>query len=117
MFTQHQQSSDTGSPHLGSPIGSTATTVAASSLYSTAKPLAGKIALSDIPLGGTATITGISAHGELGRRLRDMGLMPGASVVLVSRAPLGDPLVVALDGCTLSVRCAEAACVIVAANQ
>lgn len=113
MFTHQQHSS----PPLGSPIGSTAPSGAVTSAYVSARSAARKVSLSEVPLGGTAIITGISAQGELGRRLRDMGLMPGVSVSLVSRAPLGDPLVVALDGYTLSVRCTEAACVIVAANQ
>ena len=33
----------------------------------------------------------VSARGELGRRIRDMGLIPGAEFRVVGRAPLNDP--------------------------
>lgn len=66
-------------------------------------------ALSELALGQSAQVCDIRARGELGRRLRDMGLLPGVRVALSSRAPLGDPIAIELDGCTLSLRCAEAA--------
>jgi len=38
----------------------------------------------------------------------EMGLLEGAQVEILSRAPLGDPLRVHLDGSDLSPRCADA---------
>ena len=35
--------------------------------------------------GREASIVKITAHGELGRRIRDMGLVPGMSVQVVAR--------------------------------
>jgi ferrous iron transport protein A len=49
-----------------------------------------------------------SACGELGRRLRDMGLVPGAELTVLGRAPLRDPLALRLKDCTLTLRNSEA---------
>ena len=42
------------------------------------------------------------------RRLMDLGLVPGTTVRLVRRAPLGDPLEVIVRGTHLSLRRSEA---------
>ena len=63
--------------------------------------------------GEKAQITNVCAKGALGRRLRDMGLLPGVELTLTGRAPLGCPVSVALDGYELSLRCEEAAQVLV----
>ncbi|GFK93780.1 hypothetical protein NNJEOMEG_01614 [Fundidesulfovibrio magnetotacticus] len=59
-------------------------------------------------VGEKACIARISAEGELGRRIRDMGLVPGAEVEIVGRAPLNDPVALRLKGFTLSLRNNEA---------
>ncbi len=53
-------------------------------------------------------ISAITASGELGRRIRDMGLVPGTEVLIVGRAPLVDPVAVRMKGFTLSLRNNEA---------
>jgi len=53
-------------------------------------------------------ISTIKATGELGRRIRDMGLVPGASVRIQGRAPLYDPVALRVMGCTLTLRNSEA---------
>ena len=50
----------------------------------------------------------IKAKGELGRRLRDMGLVPGTEVMVVGRAPLKDPVALRLKDFTLTLRNNEA---------
>jgi len=45
----------------------------------------------------------------LARRLGDMGLLPGTTVELLARAPLGDPLLFRLRGYRLALRRDEAA--------
>ncbi len=69
--------------------------------------------MSTVPLrslkeGQQAIIAGVSAQGELGRRIRDMGLIPGAELQVVGRAPLRDPVALRLQGFTLSLRNNEA---------
>jgi ferrous iron transport protein A len=56
----------------------------------------------------SGTITTIRAAGELGRRIRDMGLVPGAAVKIQGRAPLKDPVALRVMGFTLSLRNSEA---------
>ena len=50
-------------------------------------------------------------HGEgvIRRRLFDMGITPGAEVYLRKKAPLGDPIEIAIRGYELTLRKAEAA--------
>jgi ferrous iron transport protein A len=50
----------------------------------------------------------IKAKGELGRRIRDMGLVPGTEVMIVGRAPLKDPVALRLKDFTLTLRNNEA---------
>ena len=53
-------------------------------------------------------ISAIRVRGELGRRIRDMGLVPGTEITVVGRAPLNDPVALRLRGCTLTLRNNEA---------
>jgi len=53
-------------------------------------------------------ICSIDAMGELGRRIRDMGLIPGAEVTVVGKAPLKDPVALRLRDFTLTLRNSEA---------
>lgn len=50
----------------------------------------------------------VAAQGELGRRIRDMGLVPGTEVTVIGRAPLKDPVALRLKGFTLTLRNSEA---------
>ena len=54
------------------------------------------------------TITAVKVAGELGRRIRDMGLVPGTRVKIQGRAPLFDPVALRVMGGTLSLRNNEA---------
>lgn len=66
------------------------------------------ISLRALQKGQTATISTITAEGELGRRIRDMGLVPGAEIQVIGRAPLKDPVALRLMGFTLTLRNREA---------
>ncbi len=54
------------------------------------------------------TIAAINAGGELGRRIRDMGLVPGSEIRIQGRAPLYDPVAIRLQCLTLTLRNSEA---------
>jgi ferrous iron transport protein A len=56
----------------------------------------------------TGTIVSIKAAGELGRRIRDMGLIPGKEIRVQGKAPLYDPVSLRIMGFTLSLRNNEA---------
>ncbi|MFA9396029.1 MAG: ferrous iron transport protein A [Halodesulfovibrio sp.] len=62
----------------------------------------------ELKVGEKAKVVAITAIGELGRRIRDMGLVPGAELEVVGRAPLQDPVALRLTGFTLSLRNNEA---------
>lgn len=53
-------------------------------------------------------IASIAAPGELGRRIRDMGLVPGTAIRVKGRAPLKDPVALELSGFVLTLRNNEA---------
>ena len=56
----------------------------------------------------SGTIRAIKADGELGRRLRDMGLVPGTPIKVQGRAPLYDPVALRVRDFTLTLRNKEA---------
>ena len=60
-----------------------------------------------------ARITSIVASGDIGRRLRDMGLVPGTEVKVIGRAPLKDPVALRLRDFTLTLRNNEADCIMI----
>ncbi|WP_243312764.1 FeoA family protein [Fundidesulfovibrio agrisoli] len=73
--------------------------------------------LRSLKVGDKAIIAQVNAEGELGRRIRDMGLVPGAEVEIVGRAPLKDPVALRLRGFTLSLRNNEADNILVATPE
>ena len=56
----------------------------------------------------TGVIASVKAEGELGRRIRDMGLVPGKEVKIQGKAPLFDPVSLRIMGFTLTLRNNEA---------
>ena len=58
--------------------------------------------------GQRGRISAVKVSGELGRRIRDMGLVPGVTVSVVGRAPLHDPVALRLSGVTITLRNNEA---------
>lgn len=68
----------------------------------------GKISLRQMSLDQTGIISSVKAGGELGRRIRDMGLIPGKEIRIQGRAPLNDPVSLRIMGFTLTLRNNEA---------
>lgn len=54
----------------------------------------------------------VDAEGKIRRRLFDMGVTPGAEIVMRKVAPLGDPIEVTLRGYELTLRKSEAQTVV-----
>jgi ferrous iron transport protein A len=67
------------------------------------------VTLAEVPIGGRATVRGVAGARGFRRRLLEMGLVPGTEVRVVTVAPLGDPLQIAVRGGQWSLRRAEAA--------
>ena len=64
--------------------------------------------LSEFKIGEIGVIVSVNGAGKVRRRLFDMGVTPGASVMLKKKAPLGDPLEVTIRGYELTLRKDEA---------
>ena len=66
------------------------------------------ISMRQMTVNQTGTIARVRGGGELGIRIREMGLVPGAEVKIVGRAPLNDPVHIKLYGNDLTLRNNEA---------
>ncbi|MCL2457712.1 MAG: ferrous iron transport protein A [Desulfobulbus sp.] len=56
----------------------------------------------------SGTIVAVKVGGELGHRIREMGLVPGTVITIKQRAPLNDPVALRVMGGTLTLRNDEA---------
>ena len=65
--------------------------------------------LSQLKVGEQGVVVAVNGEGAIRRRLFDMGITPGAEVYLRKKAPLGDPIEIAIRGYELTLRKAEAA--------
>jgi len=66
------------------------------------------INLRKMAINQSGTIVAVKAGGELGRRIREMGLVPGTEITIKQRAPLNDPVALRVMGGTLTLRNNEA---------
>jgi Fe2+ transport system protein FeoA len=60
--------------------------------------------LSELEPGERGIITRVEGSGALRRRLLDMGLVKGTEIIVIRRAPLGDPVEFLLKGYNLTLR-------------
>ncbi len=60
--------------------------------------------LNDIHPGQQATVTRLTASGEMRRRLLDIGLTPNTCVHCLGRSPLGDPSAFLIRGAVMALR-------------
>ncbi len=65
--------------------------------------------LSELKIGERVKVVAVRGEGAIRRRLFDMGITPGAEIFLRKKAPLGDPIEIALRGYELTLRKTEAA--------
>lgn len=66
------------------------------------------IPLRQMNVNQTGIIKSVKATDELGRRIRDMGLVPGTEIAVIGRAPLRDPVALRLRDFTMTLRNSEA---------
>ena len=64
--------------------------------------------LDSIPKEVSARVIAVDASGSGGLRLMDMGIVPGAPVRVINRAPLGDPIRIFVRNYHMALRCEEA---------
>ncbi len=65
----------------------------------------------------SGTIKSVKVGGELGRRIREMGLVPGTKITIQGRAPLYDPVALRIMGGTLTLRNNEADHIVVEVTE
>ena len=65
--------------------------------------------LSQLSVGEKCIVKSVQGEGAVRRRLFDMGITSGTEIYLRKKAPLGDPIEIALRGYELTLRKAEAA--------
>jgi ferrous iron transport protein A len=66
------------------------------------------LSLADLPPGSAARVAAVDPQSPIGRRLLDLGFVPGTEVQVVRRAPLGDPVEYELRGYRVCLRRSEA---------
>lgn len=67
-----------------------------------------RIAMRNMEENQSGIIKSVKAEGELGRRIRDMGITPGTRIKILGRAPLYDPVALRVGDFTLTLRNSEA---------
>jgi ferrous iron transport protein A len=60
--------------------------------------------LSELGIGKWAVVEGLDLPDEIGHHLMHMGFVPEAKVLVIRRAPAGDPTVYAIDGFEIALR-------------
>ena len=61
-------------------------------------------------IGEKGIVKSVVGEGKIKRRLFDMGITPGADVLMRKKAPLGDPIEITIRGDELTLRKTEAVC-------
>ena len=64
--------------------------------------------LSEFKIGDKGVIRNVAGEGRIRRRLFDMGVTPGATIILRKKAPFGDPIEITIRGYELTLRLSEA---------
>lgn len=67
-----------------------------------------KHTLAELPVGASATVGRVLGERRLAVRLMELGLVPGTTVRVERKAPLGDPVELSIRGYGLSIRRADA---------
>jgi ferrous iron transport protein A len=62
------------------------------------------IPLSDVTPGNRFRITALNIEGTMRRRLLDLGFVPGATVEVLKKSPLGDPVAYYVSNTTIALR-------------
>lgn len=63
--------------------------------------------------GQRGTVVGFTRDSKIARRLLELGVVPGRSVVYLRNAPLKDPMEIQIGSCCLTLRHSEASLITV----
>lgn len=73
--------------------------------------------LADLKAGQTATVAGYAHEDQHSSRLMQFGIIEGAEIEILRRAPTGDPIEIRVMGYALSLRASEARVVLVTTSD
>jgi len=77
-------------------------------MFTMGNDITNRLCLGDLKRGDRAEILNSEAKGEIRKRLMDMGLIKGVEILVIRKAPLGDPVEIKINGFLLSLRLEEA---------
>ena len=86
----------------------TSRTAAPDAVSSISAPANSGVSLDSLRPGRSASVVGVDGSSPAGERLLDLGFVPGTSVEILKRAPLGDPVIYGLRGYRICLRATEA---------
>ena len=69
--------------------------------------------LREMKIGESGKVVSVTGSGDVKRRIIDLGITPGASILLKKYAPLGDPMEIRVRGYSVALRKSEAVNIIV----
>ena len=69
--------------------------------------------LNNMPVGSKVKVKNISKDASVKKRLLEMGIVPGVTVEITGKAPLGDPIEIIVRGYKLILRKDEAEKIII----
>ncbi len=75
------------------------------------------VPLTSLRPGERACVVAVEVEGGVGRRLLDLGFVPGTPLHVIRRAPLGDPVAYEIRGMRVCLRGREAAGILVRAGS
>lgn len=70
-----------------------------------------QLSLNALRDGQSAYVTHVAAEPAMGRRLLDLGLIPGTKVTCQGHSPAGDPAAYLIRGAVIALRSKDAACI------
>ena len=72
-----------------------------------------KKTLREMKIGESGKVIEVTGSGDIKRRIIDLGITPGASILLKKFAPLGDPMEIKVRGYSVALRKSEAINIVV----
>ena len=76
-----------------------------------------QIPLTKLKIGQKSHVVALECTGAVRRHIIDMGITPGAVIIMRKAAPLGDPLEINIRGYELSLRNSEAQGILVETEE
>jgi ferrous iron transport protein A len=67
-----------------------------------------QISLSDVEMKTRVKVAEITLESKVRRRIMDMGIVKGTEIIVIGKAPMGDPIELQVRGYVLSLRKSEA---------